>query len=109
MDSDYSDSYFYQDVGFNFNYEGDFMLLGVFAIYDSGISTWMPPIYARNKGEMLRQFMDACNDASSRLAKHPSDYTLFELGTFNDDSWGISATFSVASIIFSVLCKKISI
>lgn len=80
------ESAFYQDIGFSFNHDkGECMLLTVFAIYDSGISTWMPPIYARNKGEMLRQFMDACNDPGSKLAKHPQDYTLFEIGTFDDD------------------------
>lgn len=61
------------------------MLLSIFAIYDSAVSTWMPPIYARNKGEMLRQFMDACNDAGSKIAKYPGDYGLFELGTWDDD------------------------
>lgn len=61
------------------------MLFTVFSIYDSAISTWLPPIYARNKGEMLRNFADAVSDPQSKLAKHPSDYALFELGTFDDD------------------------
>lgn len=61
------------------------MLFTMFAIYDSAITTWMPPIYARNKGEMLRQFSDAVADPQSKLAKHPGDYSLFELGTFDDD------------------------
>jgi hypothetical protein len=61
------------------------MLLSVFSIYDSAISTWLPPMYSRNKGEMLRNFSDAVQDPKSNLAKHPSDYSLFELGTFNDD------------------------
>lgn len=61
------------------------MLLSIFAIYDSGISTWLPPIYSRNKCEMMRQFVDAVNDPKSNLAKHPGDYTLFSLGTWDDD------------------------
>lgn len=62
------------------------MLFTVFSIYDTGISTWLPPIYARNKGEMLRQFIDAINNPESKFSKYPSDYTLFELGTWNDDN-----------------------
>lgn len=61
------------------------MLFSVFAIYDSGISTWMPPIFLRNKGEMLRAFVEAVNNPESKFYKHPSDYTLFEIGTWNDD------------------------
>lgn len=61
------------------------MLFTVFSIYDSAILTWLPPMYARNKGEMLRNFADAVSDPQSKLAKHPSDYALFELGTFDDD------------------------
>lgn len=61
------------------------MLFTVFSIYDSAIKTWMPPIYARNNGEMIRNFSDACNASDSKLSKHPSDYSLFEIGTFDDD------------------------
>lgn len=61
------------------------MLYGVFAIFDSAVSTWLPPIYARNKGEMLRQFADAVNNRESTLHKHPGDYALYELGTWDDD------------------------
>ena len=62
------------------------MLLGIFGIYDSGISTWLTPLYFRNKGEALRWWVEQCNNPESKLAKHPSDYTLFELGTWNDDN-----------------------
>lgn len=61
------------------------MLFTVFSIFDSATNTWLPPIYARNKGEMLRNFADAVADSNSKLAKHPHDYALFELGTFDDD------------------------
>lgn len=61
------------------------MLFTVFSIYDSAISTWLTPMYARNKGEMLRNFADAVSDPQSKLAKHPGDYSLFEIGTFDDD------------------------
>lgn len=60
------------------------MLFTVFSIYDSAVQSWLPPIFARNKGEMLRNFADAVGDSKSQLAKHPSDYALFELGTFDD-------------------------
>ena len=61
------------------------MLFGIFSIYDSAIATWRPPVYARNKGEILRMFIDSVNNPQTDYGKHPSDYTLFEIGTFDDD------------------------
>jgi len=61
------------------------MLLTVCAIYDTAISTWLPPLYFRNKGEALRWFADTANNSDSKLAKHPGDYTLFDVGTWDDD------------------------
>lgn len=61
------------------------MLFTVFSIYDSAVSTWLPPLFARNKGEMLRNFADGVADPKSQLARHPGDYSLFELGTWDDD------------------------
>lgn len=62
------------------------MLLSVFCVYDSGVSTWMSPLFFRNKGEALRWWTDVCNNPETVVYKHPGDYTLFELGTWNDDS-----------------------
>ena len=62
------------------------MLLSIFGIYDSGISSWMPPLYFRNKGEALRWWQEVCNSSESKISKHPADYTIFEIGTWNDDS-----------------------
>lgn len=62
------------------------MLLSVFAIYDSAVSSWMPPLYFRNKGECLRWYAETVNNSESRLAKHPGDFCLFECGSWNDES-----------------------
>lgn len=60
------------------------MILSIFSIFDSAVQAWSRPMYARSKGEMLRQFEAAVQDVNTDFAKHPSDYVLFELGTFED-------------------------
>lgn len=62
------------------------MLYSVFSIHDSAVGAWLPPIYAKNKGDMLRQFTDAVNNRESVLFKHPGDYALYEVGTWDDDN-----------------------
>lgn len=61
------------------------MLLQVFSIFDSAVMTWRSPIFTRAKGEILRSFVEAVNRPDTDFAKHPEDYTLFELGTWDDD------------------------
>lgn len=61
------------------------MLFKVFAIYDSAIQAWKPPMFCRAKGEMMRWWMEMVQNVQTDLGKHPADYTLFELGTWEDD------------------------
>lgn len=66
-------------------------MLFVYAIYDSAAQSYQAPFAVANKGSAMREFIDACNNKDTFLAKHPADYTLFLLGTFDD----LSATFNM--------------
>lgn len=61
------------------------MLMSVFAIYDAGIMTWKPPMFCRAKGEILRWWIEMVNNGQTDLSKHPQDYTLFDIGTWDDE------------------------
>lgn len=58
----------------------------IFTVYDSKIEAFMPPFYSRTLQSALRSFTDTCQSADHPFAKHPEDYTLFELGSFNDNN-----------------------
>lgn len=88
------------------------MLNSVYAIYDTGISTWFPPLFFRNKGEALRWFSETVNNAESKLSKYPSDFTLFELGTWNDDNCKftlLSTPVSIGMAIEFVKSKEVCV
>lgn len=59
-------------------------VLEVFSFYDSAVEAYMPPFYMKSKGEALRVFSDLVNDKSHGFSKHPEDFTLFHLGSWND-------------------------
>lgn len=59
--------------------------LGVFAIYDSKAQFFMKPFNVRNKGEAIRGFADLANDQNTVVGKHPEDFGLFELGSFDEE------------------------
>jgi len=56
----------------------------MFSVYDSAAKFYSDPFYALTKGQALRDFISACNDKNTYLNKHPADYTLFFLGTFDE-------------------------
>lgn len=64
------------------------MIFKIFAIHDSKAEAFLPPVFLPTDGQAKRTFADACNDSSHDFGKHPEDYCLFLLGTY-DDSTGL--------------------
>ena len=62
------------------------MIIKVFSVYDSKAEVFLPPFYFQNKGEALRAFSDTIQDSNTSLAKHPEDFSLFELGEFDNSN-----------------------
>lgn len=66
------------------------MIMKIFAVYDSAVAAYMSPFFMHSRGQALRAFADTAEDASSSIGKHPKDFTLFELGEYNDSTAGFS-------------------
>lgn len=60
------------------------MIRKMFTIYDSKAELYLAPFFMKTKGEALRAFTDTLSDPQSQIAKHPQDFTLFELGEYDD-------------------------
>lgn len=59
-----------------------------YSVFDSKAEAYLRPFFAPTRGLAIRSFADAINDKASDMAKHAADYTLFEIGEF-DDSTGL--------------------
>lgn len=62
------------------------MILIVCAVHDSAINAFGRPFFVNAKGQALRSFRDEVLrvDPANDLNKHPSDFTLYALGEFDD-------------------------
>lgn len=60
------------------------MKVKMYTVYDQKAETHNSPLCYQTVGQALRAFTDAANDPNSAIAKHPEDYTLLEIGTFDD-------------------------
>lgn len=57
----------------------------VFAVYDSLARVFFPPFYVSHEAQARRSFMAIANDKESAISQHPQDFTLFEIGEFDDE------------------------
>lgn len=56
----------------------------VYAIYDSKAEAYMQPMVYKTKGQAIRAFEDAINDKETLFSKHAQDFTLWELGEYDE-------------------------
>lgn len=74
------------------------MISKLFTIYDCKAEAYLKPFMYQNKGEAIRAFSDTVNSNDSMLNKHPEDYTLFELGTWDDNTAKYDIYFTPVSL-----------
>lgn len=62
------------------------MIIRIFAVLDTKIGSFAQPFFMSTVPAAKRAFMEACNDPSTMLHKHPGDFSLYLLGEFNDEN-----------------------
>ena len=59
------------------------MIVKIFSVYDSKVEAYIQPFFMQSRGQAIRAFGDTAGDKTTNIGKHPADFTLFELGTFD--------------------------
>jgi hypothetical protein len=77
----------------------------MYTVYDSKSETYTNPFYFRNKGECIRSFTETVNDSQSTFSKYPADFTLFEIGDFDEFS-GVLQPYTAKTSICTALELK---
>lgn len=62
----------------------------IYAIHDSKAEAYMQPFFVQAAGVAIREFDKLCNDEKHPVGQHAEDYTLFELGFWDDQTGDIS-------------------
>ncbi len=60
------------------------MLFKVFTIYDEKAKAYLPPFTLPTTPMAVRSFADCVNNPEHAFGRHPQDFTLFDLGSFDD-------------------------
>lgn len=60
------------------------MKVSLYAIFDRASGIYDGPFPGQSDGQVVRGFTDMANNPEHNIGKHPEDYTLFKVGTWND-------------------------
>lgn len=61
------------------------MKLQIYTVFDTASGVYMRPFFMQADGQATRFFGDECLNADSDLGRHPEDYSLVSLGTYDDN------------------------
>ena len=61
------------------------MIHNMYVIYDSKAGVYNKPFYLMNHEVAIRAATDLMMDGNTEIAKHPEDYAMFHVGTYDDE------------------------
>ena len=62
------------------------MRLNIYSIYDTAAQVFMHPMFQQADGQAVRTFSDLAVNAEHPVGQHPECYSLFRIGTYNDQN-----------------------
>lgn len=62
------------------------MITKMFSLYDGKAQMFQTPFYMPTLGMALRAFADLCNDPNTMVYRHPEDFSLYEIGEYDDSN-----------------------
>lgn len=66
------------------------MKFKAFSVYDDKAKAYLPPFFLSEQGQAIRHFYDALVTPDHAFYLHPGDYTLVQIGGFDDSSGVLS-------------------
>lgn len=76
------------------------MVKNIYSVFDVKAELYGTLFPMKSHGEALRGFQDLCEDRNTMPGRHPGDFKLVQLGTFDDVTGLISATVPPLSLSF---------
>jgi len=68
------------------------MIVRAYTIFDTKGLTYSNPFYAPTDGAAVRIVQDAANDLNTQLGRHPADFVVYNVGTYDDQNGIFQAT-----------------
>ncbi|QKI28931.1 VP5 [Kummerowia striata gokushovirus] len=66
----------------------------------------MDPMFFVHSGQAERTWVELCNAPDTLMAKHPADFTLFQVGEFDDETGALQPLGAPVQLMTAVAAKK---
>lgn len=63
----------------------------IFSVRDNVVQAFLQPFFSPNSGSAIRSLQEVVNDPNHTFAKTPADFSLYELGDYDDSNGIITA------------------
>lgn len=70
----------------------------IYTVYDQKSEAYLQPFFMDTDGQATRAFSDLINDPQHEFGKHSEDYTLFNIGTYDESTAQIVCGLSPISL-----------
>ncbi|QCQ84817.1 nonstructural protein [Blackfly microvirus SF02] len=78
------------------------MLSRLYSVYDSKALAYSPPFMAGTDGLAVRMLTELVSDNITNIGRHPSDFRLYCVGMFDDQSGGLAPLAPAEHIVDAV-------
>lgn len=74
------------------------MIFRIFSVHDSKAEAFMTPFFMPKTAQAQRIFEQMVRDETHQFSRAPHDYTLFEIGMFDDEDGGVDRSVPMSVI-----------
>lgn len=82
------------------------MILRAYSIYDCKALQYHSPWFAVSDGSAVRSFSDMANDPQTTIGRHPRDYTLWLVGTYDDNNGLFTPISPLVHVVDAMACVQ---
>lgn len=79
------------------------MEMRIFSIFDKKTNVYGRPFFAVNNGSAIRSISDEMERPESALGRHPSDYCICSLGSYDD----LSGSIDPENVVVVMECSQL--
>lgn len=78
-----------------------------YSIFDSKALTYSPPFFQTTDGSAIRMLSDLANDQGTQIGRHPKDFVLFCVGSYDDQKGAMSPVSPLLHVMDAVALVKL--
>jgi len=82
------------------------MELKIFSIYDSKAAAYLTPFFLPRTEMAIRAFVGCLKESDHQFAKHPEDFTLFQVGSFDPNTAKFTDLKESVTVITGLAAQK---